>query len=108
MSVISIRAAPPPPVPDTISRRQFYQGLAVTGKITQAEALAAIKTGTVPAALQAMLDQMTDADAKFEADMLLSGASDFNRNHPLVMVIAIAQGMTEQGVDDFWRICAGL
>lgn len=99
---------PPPPVPGVISRRQFYQGLAVTGKISQAEALAAIKTATLPAALQTMLDGMTDEGAKFEADMLLSGASDFNRSHPLIMVIAITQSMTEQDVDDFWRLCAAL
>lgn len=98
----------PLPVPETISRRQFYQGLAVTGKISQAEALAAIKTATLPTALQAMLDGMTDDDARFEADMLLSGASDFNRSHPLVMVFAIAQGMSETDVDEFWRLCAGL
>lgn len=98
----------PPPVPETISRRQFYQGLAVTGMISQAEALAAIKTATLPADLQIILEGMTDDDAKFEADMLLSGASDFNRSHPLVMIFAIQQGMSEQDVDDFWRLCAGL
>lgn len=98
----------PEPVPETISRRQFYQGLAVTEKITQAEALAAIKTGVVPAALQVMLDQMADEDARFEADMLLSGAADFNRDHPLVMVIAITQGMTETEVDQFWHGCSVL
>jgi len=99
---------PPLPVPEVISRRQFYQGLAVTGKISQADALAAIKTSTVPPALQVMLDAMTDPDEQFAADMLLSGAGNFNRSHPLVMVIAVAEGMSEQDVDDFWRLCAAL
>lgn len=102
---------PPPepvPVPEVISRRQFYQGLAVAGKISQADALAAIKSSTVPPALQVMLDAMTDPDEQFAADMILSGAGDFNRHHPLVMVIAVAEGMSEQDVDDFWRLCAGL
>lgn len=99
---------PPLPVPEIISRRQFYQGLAAAGKISQAEALAAIKTATLPAALQTMLDGMTDEDAKFEADMLLSGAGEFSRSHPLVMVFAIAQSMSEQDVDDFWLLCAAL
>lgn len=91
------------PVPQSISRRQFYQYLAVTGKIAKGEALAAIKTGAVPAALQAMLDQMTDEDAKFDADCLLSGATDFDRDNPLVMVFAIMEQMSEAEVDDFWR-----
>ena len=93
----------PEPVPASISRRQFYQYLSVVGKITKEEALAAIKTGAVPVALQAMLDGMTDEDAKFEADMLLSGADSFNRDHPLVTVFAISEGMSEEDVDNFWR-----
>lgn len=98
----------PEPVPHLISRRQFYQGLAVAGKISTADALAAIKTGTVPPALQVMLDVMTDPEEQFAADMLLSGAGEFRRDHSLVMVIAAAQSMSEQDVDDFWRLCAGL
>ncbi|MGS1093119.1 hypothetical protein ACVCNR_00860 [Aquamicrobium terrae] len=98
----------PAPVPDLISRRQFYQGLAVAEKISTADALAAIKTGTVPTALQAMLDAMTDPGEQFAVDMLLSGAGEFSRSHPLVMVFAIAQSMSEQDVDDFWRLCAAL
>lgn len=108
MSVITIRPAPLPPVPVSISRREFYQGLAVAGKITKEEALAAIKTGTIPAALQAMIDGMTDADAAFKAECLLAGASDFERDNPLVMVFAIKEGMSESEVDDFWRLCSSL
>lgn len=102
------RPPQPAPVPELISRRQFYQGLAVEGKISTADALAAIKTGIVPPALQVMLDGMTDPDEQFAADMLLSGAGEFSRSHPLVMVFAIAQAMSEQDVDDFWRLCAEL
>lgn len=106
MSVITIRPAPPPPVPVSVSRREFYQGLAAAQKITKDEALAAIKTGTIPAALQAMIDGMTDEDAAFKAECLLAGASDFERDNPLVMIFAIKEGMSEKEVDDFWRLCS--
>lgn len=96
------------PVPQEISRRQFYQGLEVIGKISKVEALAAIKSGAIPAALQAILDGMTDPDAVYEADCLLSGASTFNRQNPVVLVFAIVQGMTEADVDEFWILCFGL
>lgn len=92
--------------PEIISRRQFYEGLAETERITKAEALAAIKTGAIPPALQLMLDAMTDPDEKFKADMLLSGASEFQRSHPLVSVFAAAEGMSEQDVDGFWLLCS--
>lgn len=95
-------------VPQVISRRQFYQGLAVSGRITKAEALAAVQTGAIPAALQVMVDAMEDEDAKFEASMLLAGAADFDRDHPLVLVIAMAQQMSEAQVDDFWTLCYSL
>lgn len=102
---------PPPvplPVPQEISRRQLYQGLAVAEKITKNEAIAAIASGTIPSAIQTILDNMEDEDAKFEATMLLIGATEFNRNHPLVMIFAISQEMSEQDVDNFWLMCSEL
>lgn len=89
-------------VPEVISRRQFYEQLVVDGLITQAEALAAMKTGTLPAALQAIVDGMADADSKYDAEMKLVGATDFYRSSSLVMVFAIVIGWSEQRVDQFW------
>lgn len=106
--VIEPYVEPEPPVPSVISRRQFYQGLAVEGFITNQEALDAMRTGAMPAALQSILDGMTDNSSRFEAEMLLLGAHEFHRNHPLTIVIAEAQDMSEQEVDDFWRLCASL
>lgn len=108
MSVITIRPAPPPPVPEIISRREFYEGLYESGKITSEEATAALKTGTIPAAIGVILDGMTDTDARDKTERKLIGATEFNRHDPLVMVFAITQGMSEQDVDDFWRLCAAL
>ena len=95
------------PVPDTISDRQFFQQLAIAGVISQEEALAAVKTGDIPAALSGFIAALDDA-ARFNAEMLLSGATLFQRNHPLTDAIAAAQGMKPDQVDDFFRAAAAL
>lgn len=92
----------PPSVPEVISRRQFYEQLEVDGIISKAEALAAMKTGTLPAALQAVVDGMTDENAKYDAEMKLVGATDFYRTSALVMVFAIVIQWSEERVDQFW------
>lgn len=94
------------PVPEEISDRQFAMGLAIAGLITQPEALAFVKTGEVPAALQAMIGVIEDNDARFDAEMLVSGATVFKRSHPLVGMIASQIGWTEQQTDQFWYDCA--
>lgn len=108
---ISKHEDPPPgnfdPVPEIISDRQFFQALAMEGKITQAEALDAVKTGAIPAILQSAIASMTGADA-FSAEMLLSGATEFRRSHPLTQQIGAAQGMTPDQIDTFFRFAASL
>ena len=95
------------PVPATISDRQFFQQLAIAKVISQEEALAAVKTGDIPAALSGFIAALDDA-ARFNAEMLLSGATLFQRAHPLTDAIAAAQGMTPEQVDDFFRAAAAL
>ena len=95
------------PVPDTISDRQFFQQLAIAGVISQEEALAAVKTGDIPAALSGFIAALDDA-SRFNAEMLLSGATVFQRNHPLTNAVAMAQGMTADQVDEFFRQAAKL
>lgn len=101
---------PPSPattVPASISDRQFFQQLAVDGIITRAEALAAVKTGDVPAALAGIVDALPEAD-RFGAEMLLSGATVFERTHPLSIAIGKARGMTPSDIDAFFRAAAAL
>lgn len=107
--------APPPPEPVVladISDRQFFHALSKPPYeiITKAEALAAVKVGELPASLQAIVDAIPDAEARYDAEMLLSGAKQFERAHP--MVAAIAGAMTppwaEAEIDAFWTFAASL
>lgn len=99
---------PPASVPSSISDRQFFQQLAIIGIISQADALAAVKVGTIPAALQVFVDAITDPAAMFAANMLLAGATVFQRSHPLTEAIGAGQGMTPAQIDDFFRAATAL
>lgn len=90
-----------PDVPPVISDRQFFQNLAVHGLITQEEALAAVQVGALPSGLEYLVSQMPQ-DTQFAARMLLSGATQFERYHPLVASFASAYGWTQQELDGFW------
>lgn len=97
--------APPPTMP-IISDRQFFQQAAIDGIITQAEALAAVKTGEVPVVLQTIVDGIPDDTEKFAAQMLLSGATTFNRNHPLTEAVGQSLGWSSQQIDNFFLSAA--
>lgn len=99
--------APPAPVPQSISDRQFFQALALSGQITEAEALAAVKDGTMPEAIETFIAALPEAE-RFGARMLLQGATTFERNHPLVSAFASAANMTADATDDLWRLAASL
>jgi hypothetical protein len=94
------------PIPDDISRRQFFQYLSVLEIISRAEALAAIQTGTIPASLQAIIDQLPSDDDKFNAQMFVVGAQNFNRLHWLTDKVRLAMQWTVEERDDFWRNAA--
>lgn len=102
--------APPEyvPPPRLISDRQFFQQAAVMSIITQAEALAAVQTGAIPAVLQTIVDGITDPDQKFAATMLLSGATIFERNHPFTEAVGAALGWTSEQIDQFFIAAAQL
>lgn len=95
---------PPPPVPD-ITRRQFYQQLAVQGVITETEAKAGISGGALPASLQILVAALP-ADQLFNAECLLLGAQTLQRSHPMTDKIGTSYGWTSEQIDAFF-IAAG-
>jgi hypothetical protein len=92
-------------IPD-ISDRQFFQEAAMMGLITQDEALQAVKVGAIPAALQSIVDAITDPNAKFAATMLLAGATTFQRDNALTNQVGMAMGWTSAQLDDFFLAAA--
>jgi hypothetical protein len=95
------------PVPSSISRRQFYQQLAIAGIATQDEAIAALSTGTLPAALATIVNGLP-SDQQFGARMLLIGGTDFLLAHPLTAAIVAARGMSSADRDAFFTAAAAL
>lgn len=95
------------PVPPGISDRQFAQGLATRGFITEAEALAWVSAGTLPAAIDAFVASLPASD-RFGARMILQGATTFERAHPFTAAFGSAVGMDATALDSFWRECAAL
>lgn len=89
-------------VPSEISRRQFFQQLAVSGIISNQEAIAALAQGAIPPPLQVLVDQLPNEEAKFNAQMLIIGASVFQRAHPLVDTVRVLLGWTEEQADQFF------
>ncbi|MBB4102396.1 hypothetical protein [Allorhizobium borbori] len=94
---------PSPPISD----RQFFHQLAIDGRISEAEALAAVATGTLPAAVETIVSGLSSVD-QFSARMLMTGATSFHRDHPLVIVFATAIGMDADGLDEFWSAASEL
>lgn len=93
------------PIPDEISRRQFFQQLAVQEIITQADAIAAMTRGTVPVPLQTIID-ILPKEEHFGALMLVIGATTFQRTHPLTEIVRQALQWSIEQKDIFWRDAA--
>lgn len=87
---------------DDISDRQFFQQLAVESKITEAEALAAVASGVIPAAMLALIEQLP-VDQRFNAKMLVAGATTFRRTHPVSEMIRALYQWTPAQADKFWK-----
>jgi hypothetical protein len=100
--------APSPPIPEpayipaVISDRQFFQMAAIDGLVSMDEALAAVKTGAIPPVLQTIVDGIDDPFQQFAAKMLLSGATEFERNHPLTEAVGAHLGWTSAQIDQFF------
>ena len=105
--VTSTDISPAPSVPASISDRQFFQQLALQGVITQVEALAAVKMGEIPAAIKQAIDSLPPGQ-QFEATMIISGATTFQRSHPLTLAIGAACHWTADQIDALFQAAAVL
>lgn len=91
----------PVPVPYTITRRQMILQLVAQELITPEEALDAATTGAVPAAVQAVFDNLEPMD-QLAAEITWATMSVAERDNPLVAALAAANEMTDQDVDAFF------
>jgi|SRR5215471_8337322 len=94
-------------IPTTVSNRQFFQAMAQQGYITQAEAMAVIKTGDVPASMQAYIDTLP-ADQQFGATMSLCGNTTIERYADAFQQYAAYEGWTDAQVNDLFRLAGSL
>ena len=90
-----------------VSDRQFFQALAMAGDITEAEALAAVMTGTMPARIEDAVRALP-ADQQFGARMLLSGATTFDRHHPMVALLGQILDRDDAALDALWAAAGKL
>jgi hypothetical protein len=105
-AILAVRNAPPP-VPGAISRRQLLIALVAAGLITEAEALAAAKTGDVPAVIDAVFAKLPKEQA-LAARITWATMTQVERDHPLAQAIIDAQIAPAEQVDALFRAAAKL
>lgn len=89
-----------PTVPGSITRRQCARQLLASGMITGDEAISMTQTGTPPAAIQAYLDTLPGPDKTIAT--IDFAADNYYRDNPLLSALMVANGMTNQQVDEFF------
>jgi len=97
----------PPPVPIAISRRQLLLALYGEKLITAEEAIAAAKTGEVPAAIDAAFAQLPP-DQALAARVTWASMTEVRRDHPLIEAVIAAGLATAEQVDALFRTAATL
>jgi hypothetical protein len=99
--------APAPPAPIILTNRQLFAALALTGFITEAEALAAGRTGAVPAAIDAVFGVLPEQDA-FLARLTWATMREVTRDHPLIAAMIAANLATAEQVDAIFTLGASI
>ena len=94
-------------VPVFLTNRQLFIALALTGFITEAEALAAARMGTVPAAIEAVFAELPNQDA-FAARVTWATMREVARDHPLITIMIAANLATEEQVDAIFTLGASI
>lgn len=93
--------APPPPVPQSITRRQCAIELRERTMISAQEALNMTKYGDVPTMISQLFAQMADEDRIIaETDF---AADTYMRTNPSLISIMTQSGSTEEDIDQFFR-----
>jgi len=95
------------PVPEIVSARQFFQQLAKDGDCTEAEALAYVQTGALPAALSTVIDSLPEG-IRFDVRMEVIGANEFYRSTPTVDLVGYLLGKDSAALDRIWRLASKL
>ena len=90
------------PVPQKISRRQFFQYLAIIKVITEQEALDAISSKAIPSILDGMIGSLPEKE-QFSARALVLGANEFDIQNPLAEVIRVMMNWSIEEKFNFWR-----
>lgn len=97
----------PPAEIAPISDRQFAQALALAHVITEDEALAWAARGDLPARLSTAIASLP-VEQRFPARMLLSSATTYERDHPLVPALGATLGYDTAALDALWVSAAAL
>lgn len=94
-------------MPEAISDRQFGEGLWHEGVITYEECERFVSVGEIPKALQDIIDLLPDDDTgaptpRKTATVVIKGAKEYRRHHPLTDQVRVALGMTPAELDARW------
>ena len=92
--------APPPIPPESITRRQCAMQMFITEMITGAEAIAMTQSGIPPASVQVYIDTLPEPDRTMA--IMDFAATNYFRNNPLIDALMLANGMTNEEVDQFF------
>ena len=83
------------------------QAAAQESLIAQAEALALLASGTMPASLAAAIATLP-APEQFAAQMSILGDANFSRTNALVAALGTAMGKTSADIDALFTLAASL
>ena len=105
--VIAAHDPTKPAAPYEVTNRQWFHALANQGDITQQEAMAAIKTGTVPASMQAYIDTLPEAD-QFDTTMILVGETTISWTSDEFKGYASYVGWTDDKIYELFLLAGSL
>lgn len=97
---------PSPEVPAQITRRQCAMMMLSQNMITGQEAILMTQSGIPPANVQTYFDAMPEPQRTMA--IIDFAATNYYRNNPLLSDLMLANGMTEQQVDQFFIDAAAL